>query len=94
MCAGSCISHSLIRLCVLTSLLASYSNIFVTSPSPENLKTLFEFILNGLSAIGYKEHLDYSIVQVRAYRYAVVQVLCLNSFGFLINGMPNVVIGN
>ena len=25
-----------------------YSNIFVTSPSPENLKTLFEFIFKGL----------------------------------------------
>ncbi len=24
-----------------------YSNIFVTSPSPENLKTLFEFIFKG-----------------------------------------------
>ncbi len=25
----------------------TYSNIFVTSPSPENLKTLFEFVLKG-----------------------------------------------
>lgn len=25
-----------------------YSNIFVTSPAPENLKTLFEFIIRGL----------------------------------------------
>ncbi len=26
---------------------SGYSNIFVTSPSPENLKTLFEFVLKG-----------------------------------------------
>lgn len=41
----------------------SYSNIFVTSPSPENLKTVFEFIFKGLDAIGYEEHLDYDIHQ-------------------------------
>ncbi|WAQ86955.1 hypothetical protein PtA15_7A684 [Puccinia triticina] len=41
----------------------SYSNIFVTSPSPENLKTLFEFIFKSLAALGYEEHLDYNIHQ-------------------------------
>jgi N-acetyltransferase 10 len=40
-----------------------YSNIFVTSPSPENLKTLFEFVFKGLDALGYEEHLDYDIAQ-------------------------------
>ena len=40
-----------------------YSNIFLTSPSPENLKTLFEFIFKGFDALGYKEHLDYDIIQ-------------------------------
>ncbi|KAJ1987527.1 N-acetyltransferase 10 [Dimargaris cristalligena] len=40
-----------------------YSNIFVTSPSPENLKTLFDFIFQGFDALGYEEHLDYDIVQ-------------------------------
>ncbi|KAK9768623.1 N-acetyltransferase 10 [Basidiobolus ranarum] len=40
-----------------------YSNIFITSPSPENLKTLFEFIFKGFDALGYEEHLDYDIVQ-------------------------------
>mmetsp|Transcript_28071 Transcript_28071/g.45007 ORF Transcript_28071/g.45007 Transcript_28071/m.45007 type:complete len:1100 (+) Transcript_28071:465-3764(+) len=40
-----------------------YSNIFVTSPSPENLKTVFEFVLKGLDAIEYKEHIDYEIIQ-------------------------------
>lgn len=40
-----------------------YSNIFITSPSPENLKTLFEFILKGFDALGYVDHQDYSIMQ-------------------------------
>ncbi|RIB09076.1 helicase-domain-containing protein [Gigaspora rosea] len=40
-----------------------YSNIFVTSPSPENLKTLFEFIFRGFDTLEYEEHLDYDIIQ-------------------------------
>ena len=31
-----------------------YSNIFVTSPSPENLKTLFEFVFKGFDALNYE----------------------------------------
>ncbi|KAI8827007.1 GNAT acetyltransferase 2-domain-containing protein [Fimicolochytrium jonesii] len=53
-----------------------YSNIFITSPSPENLKTLFEFIFKGFDALGYEEHLDYDIVQSTnpAFQKAVVRV--------------------
>ncbi|KAF3046641.1 killer toxin resistant protein [Didymella heteroderae] len=40
-----------------------YSNIFITSPSPENLKTLFEFVFKGFDALGYMEHQDYNILQ-------------------------------
>ncbi|KAJ1957271.1 N-acetyltransferase 10, partial [Dispira parvispora] len=40
-----------------------YSNIFVTSPSPENLNTLFEFVFKAFDALGYEEHMDYDIVQ-------------------------------
>ncbi|GCC31718.1 RNA cytidine acetyltransferase [Chiloscyllium punctatum] len=40
-----------------------YSNIFVTSPSPDNLNTLFEFVFKGFDALQYQEHLDYEIVQ-------------------------------
>ncbi|GFF29902.1 UPF0202 protein KRE33 [Aspergillus udagawae] len=40
-----------------------YSNIFITSPSPENLKTLFEFIFKGFDALGYLDHVDYTILQ-------------------------------
>ncbi|KAH3676167.1 hypothetical protein WICMUC_002189 [Wickerhamomyces mucosus] len=53
-----------------------YSNIFVTSPSPENLKTLFEFIFKGFDALGYQEHLDYDIIQSTnpAFNKAIVRV--------------------
>ncbi|KAL5703564.1 hypothetical protein ACHQM5_022097 [Ranunculus cassubicifolius] len=40
-----------------------YSNIFVTAPSPDNLKTLFEFVLKGLDVLEYKEHTDYDVVR-------------------------------
>lgn len=48
---------------IAAALAHGYSNIFVTSPSPENLKTLFEFIFKGMDALGYEEHLDYDIAQ-------------------------------
>lgn len=50
-------------LSIALAVLHSYSNIFVTSPSPENLKTLFEFVFKGFDALGWEEHLDYDIVQ-------------------------------
>lgn len=40
-----------------------YSNIYITSPSPENLKTLFEFVLKGFDALNYVDHQDYTIMQ-------------------------------
>lgn len=40
-----------------------YSNIFITSPSPENLKTLFEFVFKGFDALSYVDHQDYDIIQ-------------------------------
>ena len=48
-------------LAVAASIAYGYSNIFVTSPTPENLKTLFEFILKGFDSLGYEEHLDYDV---------------------------------
>jgi N-acetyltransferase 10 len=41
---------------VASAVAHGYSNIFITSPSPENLKTLFEFILKGFDALGYADH--------------------------------------
>lgn len=48
---------------VAGAIAAGYSNIFVTAPSPENLKTLFEFVCKGLNALEYKEHLHYDLVK-------------------------------
>jgi N-acetyltransferase 10 len=53
-----------------------YSNIFITSPSPENLKTLFEFVFKGFDALGYLDHVDYTILQSTnpAFNKAIVRV--------------------
>jgi len=50
-------------LAIAGALGLGYSNIFVTAPSPENLRTLFEFIVRGLDGLGYAEHVDYEIVE-------------------------------
>ena len=41
-------------LSLASAIAYGYANIFVTSPSPENLRTLFEFVLKGFDALGYK----------------------------------------
>jgi len=53
-----------------------YSNMFVTSPSPENLHTLFEFVFKGFDALDFQEHLDYELVQSTnpEFNKAVVRV--------------------
>lgn len=48
-------------LCIAAAVAHGYSNIFVTSPSPENLKTLFEFVFKGLDALGYDEVADWDL---------------------------------
>lgn len=40
-----------------------YVNVYVCAPSPENLITLFEFILKGFDALEYQEHIDYTIIR-------------------------------
>lgn len=50
-------------LAIAGAIAFNYSNIYVTSPSPENLHTLFEFVLKGFDAIHFKEHLDYEVIQ-------------------------------
>ncbi|KAG5025461.1 hypothetical protein AAZX31_08G141300 [Glycine max] len=50
-------------LSVAGAIAVGYSNIFVTAPSPENLKTLFDFICKGFDALNYKEHIDYDVVK-------------------------------
>jgi tRNA(Met) C34 N-acetyltransferase TmcA len=50
-----------------------YSNIFVTAPSPENLKTVFQFVINGLKALKYSEHLDFEVGKSTPYLSALLR---------------------
>lgn len=63
-------------LSVASAVAHGYSNIFITSPSPENLKTLFEFIFKGFDVLKYTEHLDYEIIQSTnpSFNKAIVRV--------------------
>mgnify|MGYP000754316762 CR=1 FL=1 len=63
-------------LAISGAIALGYSNIFVTAPSPENLKTLFEFVCKGLEALEYKEHKDYDLVASTnaAFNKAIVRV--------------------
>jgi N-acetyltransferase 10 len=63
-------------LAVAAAIAHGYSNIFITSPTPENLRTLFEFIFKGFDALKYDEHLDYDIIQSTnpSFNKAIVRV--------------------
>ncbi len=54
---------SAIGIGLASAVTCGYSNILVTAPHPSNVKTLFEFLLKGLDALGYKEHTDYEILE-------------------------------
>ena len=50
-------------LALASAIAYGYANIFVTSPSPENLRTLFQFVLKGFDALDYREHVDFTVVE-------------------------------
>ncbi|KAG5613420.1 hypothetical protein H5410_024701 [Solanum commersonii] len=50
-------------LAIAGAVAAGFTSIYVTAPSPENLKTLFDFVCKGLAMLDYKEHLHYDIVK-------------------------------
>lgn len=70
------VQSAALGLAIAGALGLGYANIFVTAPSPENLRTLFEFIFKGLDELGYKEHIDYDLVESTnpAFGKAVVRV--------------------
>lgn len=63
-------------LAIAASVAFGYVNIYVTSPSPENLITLFEFVLKGFDALDYQEHTDYTIIRSTnpEFKKAVVRI--------------------
>lgn len=48
-------------LCLAGALSLGYSNIGVTAPEPENLVSVFDFIVRGLNALKFQEHMDYTL---------------------------------
>lgn len=52
-----------IGICLAGAIAYGYSNVFVTAPSPENLKSVFEFLILGLVAAKFKEHIDFEVVK-------------------------------
>lgn len=48
-------------LAIAGAISLNFTNVYVTSPSPENLKALFEFLIKGFEALGLKEYTDYEI---------------------------------
>lgn len=49
-------------IAVAAAISYGYTNIFVTSPHPDNLKTLFEFVGKTFKALGYEERVDYDFI--------------------------------
>eukprot|EP00560_Eucampia_antarctica_P009678 CAMPEP_0197829854 /NCGR_PEP_ID=MMETSP1437-20131217/6397_1 /TAXON_ID=49252 ORGANISM="Eucampia antarctica, Strain CCMP1452" /NCGR_SAMPLE_ID=MMETSP1437 /ASSEMBLY_ACC=CAM_ASM_001096 /LENGTH=1131 /DNA_ID=CAMNT_0043431849 /DNA_START=35 /DNA_END=3430 /DNA_ORIENTATION=+ len=50
-----------IGLCLAGAISFGYGTIIVTAPEPENLVAVFDFVIRGLKALKYQEHLDYTI---------------------------------
>ncbi|EGR27233.1 hypothetical protein IMG5_199740 [Ichthyophthirius multifiliis] len=65
-----------IGISIASGIAQGLSNIFVCAPSPENLKTLFEFIVLGLEQIGFKENMHYDIISStnQEYNNAVIRI--------------------
>ncbi|CAL1273880.1 unnamed protein product [Larinioides sclopetarius] len=63
-------------LAVAAAIAFKYPNIAVTSPHPENLKTFFQFLLEGLDALGYEKATDYEEVRSSnpEFNKAIIQV--------------------
>lgn len=63
-------------LSVSAAVAFGYVNIYVTSPHPENLITLFDFVLKGFDSLEYQEHIDYTIIRSTnpEFKKAIVQI--------------------
>lgn len=63
-------------LSIAAAIAFGYVNVYVTSPHPENLITLFEFVLKGFDALEYQEHADYTIIRSTNpdYKKAIIRI--------------------
>lgn len=50
-------------LCLAGAVALGYSTILVTAPAPENLVSVFDFVVRGLEALHYREHADYTVAR-------------------------------
>jgi len=50
-------------LAVSAAISCGYSNVLVTAPSPENLQAFFQFLLAGLTQLGYAEHKEFEVLK-------------------------------
>ena len=67
-------------LAVASAIHNGYSNIFVTAPTPENVQTLFQFVVRGLTELGYKERRDFETMVSSNPDYAKNTILRVNIF--------------
>uniref|UniRef100_A0A1B0A084 RNA cytidine acetyltransferase n=1 Tax=Glossina pallidipes TaxID=7398 RepID=A0A1B0A084_GLOPL len=63
-------------LSIAAAIAFGYVNVYVTSPHPENLITLFEFVLKGFDSLEYQEHTDYTIIRSTNpdYKKAIIRI--------------------
>mmetsp|Transcript_8003 Transcript_8003/g.13886 ORF Transcript_8003/g.13886 Transcript_8003/m.13886 type:complete len:1268 (-) Transcript_8003:130-3933(-) len=48
-------------LCLAGAISFGFTSIVVTAPEPENLVAVFQFLIEGLKALKYQEHYDYTV---------------------------------
>ena len=62
-------------LAVSAAISCGYSNVLVTAPSPENLQAFFEFLLAGLTQLGYVEHREFEVLKgSRDLKHCIIRV--------------------
>jgi N-acetyltransferase 10 len=63
-------------LAVAAAVAHGYSSIFITSPSPENLKTFWQFVGDGMKALGYVINVDYDAMESTnpEFKHVIVRV--------------------
>lgn len=49
-------------LCLAGAISFGINSLVVTAPEPENLVSVFQFLIRGLNALKYQEHYDYNVV--------------------------------